>query len=159
MSEPTAQVPVSLLEQMQRYFRSGSDTLSRRMAAELTTLLSQPTPTAEPSEDDEGRIRRDERMRWAIYLWGMDEDTDGPEGAFEEGADMAYHAVAAWLLADIARGFRVSDMPWLDPDLITNAKAKARLLPSHPDSEVHEVDRCIAVLATIRDVTPPAVTA
>jgi hypothetical protein len=53
VSEPTVQVPVSLLEQMQRYFRSGSDTLSRRMAAELTTLLSQPTPTAElPRPED-----------------------------------------------------------------------------------------------------------
>lgn len=110
-------------------------------------------PTREQIAEEEERIRRDERMRWAIYLWGMGEDTDGPEGAFEEGADMAYHAVAAWLLANIAHGFEVSDMPWLDPDLIADAKQKARLLPAHPDSEVHEVDRCIAVLALIQKGT------
>lgn len=103
---------------------------------------------ADQVEAAEDRIRRDERMRWAIYLWGMGEDTDGPEGAFEEGADMAYHAVGAWLLANIAGSFAVSDMPWLDPDLVADAKSKARLLPTHPDSEVHEVDRCLAVLAS-----------
>lgn len=119
----------------------------------LGSERAQPAPQPPTREQiaEEDRIRRDERMRWAIYLWGMDEDTDGPEGAFEEGADMAYHAVGAWLLANIAGSFAVSDMPWLDPDLIADAKSKARLLPAHPDSEVHEVDRCVAVLALIQN--------
>lgn len=114
-----------------------------RYVADSAAALRAAADQLEAAED---RIRRDERMRWAIYLWGMDEDTDEPEGAFEEGADMAYHAVAAWLLANIAHGFEVSDMPWLDPELVADAKAKSRLLPSHPDSEVHEVDRCVAIL-------------